>query len=342
VERTHKNLGLPTVFAKLVDLADMGLFLIADRGKGKTTILDVIRKELRHRDIMTVSIITYAGINKMAENMSDRSITMINRDFSSFYTDYLKDVAVNLIAQLITEHSVMASTGKYEIKIDNCTISFLSATQPKMIERLNGLPTWESMYKDRFFRLPLLYPLGTPKYQKEPPEVSSVLVSNSPISLPNSLRGSPTYERMLAIIERQTSEGRCRQHLDALLKSSAALNGRDVVLPCDIEFLQLYAGNLILDYLLSERERGVSNPLVFNSNSYLIVFYLLEHNGASKADLREAYKVSQVTITRNLNPLMAGNIVKGTYGKDWYVVNKDWIERYITPVRKFYAELGIW
>ena len=117
IERTHKNLGLPVVFAKLIDLSNLGLFLVAERGKGKTTVLDIVRGPLRHRDVMVVSILTYAGINKMAEQMNGRSITMVNRDFSSFYTDYLKDVAVNLVSALITDHAVKADTGKYHIPV---------------------------------------------------------------------------------------------------------------------------------------------------------------------------------------------------------------------------------
>ena len=331
------------MFAKLVDMANLGLFLVAERGKGKTTVLDVIRDYLRHRDLMQVSILSYAGIAKMAENMSGRRITMINRDFSSFYTDYLKDVAVNLIAGLITDHQIKADTGRYSIHIDDCVISFLSATQPQMLEKLNRIVAWESMYRDRFIRFPMLYWFGSPKYTKDMPVVSQVelIPDAEPVSIPRSIRNEKRYERMSAIIERQTSKGRSTQHLDALLRSHAAFNEREIVLPKDLEFIELFSGNLMLDYLLSTRERGVSRPLIFNSNSYIIFAHLLEFGGASRASMRMEWNVSNITIQRNLNPLMAKNLVKGTYGKDWYRVNPKWIERYGAPVHKWFEENGI-
>lgn len=343
IERTHLNLGLPTIFAKLIDLSNLGLFLLAVRGKGKTAVLDTIRDYLRHRDIMQVSIISYAGMQKMADKMSNRRITIINRDFSSFYTDYLKDVAINLMATLITDHALKADTGKYHMAIDDCVISFLSATQPQMLEKLNRIPTWESMYKDRFIRYPFLYWFGSPEYREDYPVAPLIEItpSLSRVALPGSIKDEKNYDRMVAIIERQTSEGRCRQYVEWLLKSHAALNGRDIVLKRDLEFLELFAGNLVLDSLLSLRERGVSRPLVFNSDSYIIFAHLLEYGGASRADLRAEYNVSNVTIQRNLNPLMARNLVKGSFGKDWYIINPKWMEKYANPVHKWFEEHSI-
>lgn len=331
------------MFAKLIDMSNLGLFLVAERGKGKTTVLDTVRDCLRHRDLMQVSIISYAGIAKMADEIDGKSITMINRDFSSFYTDYLKDVAVNLIASLITDKVVKADTGKYHFHIDLEALSFLSATQPQMLEKLNHLPTWESMYRDRFIRYPILYWFGEPIYRKDPPRVSAITLipDIDTVSIPKNITEDRAYERMMAIIERQTSEGRCQQYTDRLLKAHAAFNERDIVLPADLEFIQLFAGNLLLDYLLSDRVEGVSRPLIFNSNSYILFFYLLERGEASKVQMRQEYNVSNVTITKNLNPLMARNLIKGTYGKDKYVINKEWIDRYAGPVRSWFRERRI-
>ncbi|NVM24105.1 MAG: hypothetical protein HWN68_20290, partial [Desulfobacterales bacterium] len=224
------------MFAKLVDMSNLGLFLVAERGKGKTTALDTIKDYLRHRDLMQVSILSYAGLAKMAENMSGRRITMLNRDFSSFYSDYLKDVAVNLIAGLITDHAIKADTGRYHIKIDDCVISFLSAAQPQMLEQINRIAAWESMYRDRFLRFPMLYWFGSPAYVDFPPEVSPVelIPDITTVTMPNSIKEEQGYERMKAIIERQTSEGRCGQYVDSLLRAHAAFNERDIVLPKDL------------------------------------------------------------------------------------------------------------
>jgi len=343
VEKTHKNLGLPTMFAKLVDLSDLGLFLIADRGRGKTQILNTIVK-IRHRDVMEVSIVTFAGVIKLADQMSDKHFTMINKDFSTFYTAYLKDVGVNLIASLITDHSVKASTGKYKIEIQNCYLSFLSATQPQMVRGINRLDSWESMYRDRFLRFDILYMFGTPKYTKadpEPGEYTWEQESPNAITLPKAVREHPIYERMKTVLMRQTSEGRCEIYLERLLRANAYFNNRDIVIVPDLEMLELFVPNLLLDVLLSARMRAVSEPMIFNADSYLILFHLIERGPASRAALREHFNVSHATLIKNLNPLLATNIVKGTYGSDQYKVNPSWIERYIAPVIKWSKEHGI-
>jgi len=327
----------------MVDLCDLGLFLVGIRGKGKTTVLDTMRDCLSHRDIMEISILTYAGLNKMADTLSNRSVTLINRDFSSFYTDYLKDVAVNMISALITDHSIRADTGKYHLKIDNCTISFLSATQPQMLERINRIPAWESMYRDRFIRYPMLYWFGVPKYRNDMPKVLPVelIPDINDVVITKSMKEKPEYVRMLTLVERQTSEGRCRQYLDGLLKASAAINGREIVAEKDLKFLQLFAGNLVMDYLLSDRQKGVSRSLVLNSDSYIIFERLLEKGGSSKTDMRREWSVSNVTMQKNLNPLMAKNLIKGSFGKDWYEINPVWIEKYAKPVYNWFEEAGI-
>lgn len=344
VEKTHKNLGLPTMFGKLVDLSNLGLFLDCDRGKGKTTILETLIK-LRHRDVMKVSIITFAGVAKMTDQLTDRSVTVINPDFSTFYTPYLKDVAVNLISALITDHAVKATTGKYKIEVSNCYLSFLSATQPQMIRRINRLSSWESMYRDRFLRFHMLYPFGTPKYTKNLPNIGELFFElNSPdqVSLPHRLREHPTYERLKTVIQRQTSEGRCGEYLDRLLKAHAWFNSRDIVIQKDLQFLELMIPYLMIDLLLSMRQKGVSEPMVFNANSFILLFYLIEKGESSRRTMREVYNVSHSTIIKNLNPLMASNIIKGTYGKDEYRVNPKWYTRYIKPIQQWGKEIGIY
>jgi hypothetical protein len=343
IEKTHKNLGLPTLFTKLVDFTDLGMFIIADRGRGKTMVLEAIKK-MRHRDVMEVSILTFAGLQKMTDNMSDRSITMINKDFSTFYTPYLKDIGVNLISSLISDHSIKASTGKYKIEIQNCFISFLSATQPQMIKSINYLDAWESMYRDRFFRFDLIYPFGTPKYTKLPPEPGEYffeIPTVDSVNLPKPIINDRRYERLKMVIQRQTSEGRCGIYVDKLLKAHAFLNNRDVVIDKDLEVLELFIPNLLLDIILSMRQKGVSEPMIFNANSYLLFFHLIERGETSRQSLREHFNVSHSTLIKNLNPLLATNLIKGSMGTTNYRVNPQWYDKYIVPITSWCKEHGI-
>ncbi len=336
VEKTHLNLGLPIVFAKIIDLANLGCFIVADRGKGKTTILKTM-VPLRHRDVLLINILTYAGLPKLADKLNGREVTLLNYDFSSFYTEYLRDVGVNLISQLITEGRVKAETGKYTIEIADCKISFLSAMQPQMLRKLNRASAWESMYKDRFIRLFLLYPFGTPKYREHMPNVPMIewtLANPEQVSIPKEIKRSTKYERVRMILARQTSEGRSRLYLDRLLKAKAYLDNRDIALMEDLEFIELYAPYLLLDFILSKRDT-VAAPLVLNPNSYLVLFYLIEHGAAQRKEMQRHFQVSYQTMLRALKPLQEIGVIKGTWGADEYKVNPKWYEKYILPIIKF-------
>jgi len=344
VEQTHRNLGLPTIFSKLVDLSDLGLLIVGERARGKGAILDAII-QLRHRNVMRIARLTPAGLAKVAEKLSNSSITFINPDITSLYTSYLKDAAINAVAHLISEHSLPVSwTAKYDYSIENCNLSFLSGAQPKLLREISKMPNWESMYKDRFLRFCLLYPFGTPAYVTEYPKVGEILlpadIKLDAISITRDIRRSKGYIRLQAILERQTSEGRSRMYLERLLRAHAFLNSREVVVEADVEILELTTPYLMIDYWLSEREE-LAGTLHFDPNAFVLLFFLVERGSASKAEMRKYWKVSQSTITRAIQHLREKHIVIGTYGKDLHSLNPDWYARYIMPLVKWGREVGI-
>ena len=349
IERTHRNLGLPVVFAKLIDLSNMGEFISGHRSTGKGATLNSV-KLLRHRDVMEITRITPAGLAKEAKNMSNRSITIINPDFSSFYTRYLKDAGINLVSYLLTEHGVPKSwTAKYSYDVTDCYISFLTSTQPSMLRRINALPAWESMYRDRFIRFHMLYPFGTPKYIEQYPTVPTLTFElknpETDVAIPRSVRRIKEYIRLKAVLQRQTSEGRSGIYLNRLLKAHAFINNRDTVANKDVKFLSIFLPYLIIDYLLSQRQ-AVSAALKFNPDAYLVFFYLIEHEEATRRKLKRYFMLIKqkgrgTALTRAINPLLAANLVEGVYGTPTYRVNRKWHKQYITPLKEWSREMGI-
>lgn len=343
VEKTHKNLGIPSVFAKLCDIANLGCLLVAERGRGKEATMNVI-KQLRHRDVLEISRLTPAGIAGIAPQLNGHELTMINPDISSVYTDYLKDAFINVISHLISEHRIPASyTAQYKYTVSDCTISFISGAQSKMIRKLQQLPSWESMYKDRLLRFYMFYPRGTPNYVDFMPDVGEITMGGSTvesISIPRSIMEDEKYLRLLILMRIQTSEGRSKTYLNRLLKASAWLNQRDVVTSGDLEFLNACGLNLHTEYMLSERET-VSSPLLLNPDSYVLLFYIVEKENVTRKELREYFKMSRAKLDRQIQPLMASNILKGTFGKDELSLNNEWREKYVEPILRLYESYGV-
>ncbi len=342
IERTHRNLGLPTVFAKMIDLANMGMFLIGPRGTGKTRVMDAII-QLRHRDILEISRLTPAGLKRIADMLSDSEVTIVNPDFSSFYSDYIRDAGLNVMAHLLTEHRVPKSwTAQYKYEVTNCTISFLSTAQPQLLRKINSIPQWESMYRDRFIRFCLLYPFGTPDWTDKKPTVPEITMAGPNILIPSEIKKMPEYERIRRILSMQTSQGRSELYLNRLLKAHAQLNNRDTVIKADVEMLNLFSLYLVIDPLLSTRET-VSSPLKFNPDAYMLLFFMIEHKEATRKQMKEYFRLKREkgifsALSRAIEPLMALNILKGSYGSPKYKLNPRFKQKYIDPILKFKEE----
>lgn len=344
MEKTHRNLGLPTVFAKMVDLSNLGLLIIGGRSTGKGAILNSVI-QLRHRKVIKVGRLTPAGLKKIADDLNEAEVTFINPDITSLYTYYLRDAAINALSHLIYDHELPQSwTDRYDYKIENCYLSFLSGVQPKMIRQLNTLPAWESMYKDRFLRFPLFYPFGTPDYTKPYPEVGQITIpsgfTSEDVTVPRSIRRRRAYYRVKAIIERQTSAGRCGAYTNSLLKAHAFLNERDIATEADLDVLELFTLNLMADYWLSERE-SLAGALKFEPDSYVLLFYMIQHGSARRKELRKYFKVKQRVLVRYMRPLITRNILMGTYGADVYKLNAEWYAKYVLPIIKWSEKVGV-
>ena len=345
VEKTHKNLGLPLIFAKMIDFSNLGLFLIAERGKGKTAILEaLIGKPMQHRTILKVGAITFKGLKKIAYKLDRNTVTVINPDFSTLYSEYLREVAVNLFSQLLYDHAISEMhTAQYDIEIEDCYISFLSGMQPQMYRTVSTLPTFESMYKDRFIRFFMLYPLGTPKYQPEPPKIKAPIIfeaiSFDAVRIEPKILKHKLYKKLVKLMGWHTSEGRAEDYVQRLLKASAKINNRLYVTESDLKLLDLYQPYLMMEKWISERLVGVAEPLQFNPHSYVIFFRVVERGEVKRSDLKKEFQVSYVTLHNNIKPLMAQRLIKGKFGTATYRVHPEWEKKYLKPIREFHELL---
>lgn len=341
VEKTHKNLSLPLTFAKMCDLADLGLMVIAPRGKGKSAILQALCKQpLQHRHIIKLGAITYRGLKKVADRLDNNSVSIINHDISTLYTEYLRDTAINVFSQLLYDHEIPEMhTQQYDIQIKNAYISFLTGVQPQMYQSISRLPTFESMYKDRFIRLFMLYPFGTPTYKKTPPKIENIQIDRQIkteyIEHDTTLEKMPLYKRLVELMKWHISEGRAEDFTERLIKASARLNNRTKTTESDVKFTALYIPYLAIEKWCAKRLRGVSNPLEFDPDAYTLLHYIMEKKVASRLEIRAEFQVTNTTVLNNIKPLMGKRIIKGKFGADQYTLHKQFINTYLQPIYNF-------
>jgi len=291
-------------------------------------------------------VLTYAGLAKIADKLNDANATLINHDFNTIYTDYLKDVAVNIFAQLIYDHHVPEMvTGKYVLSISNCYISFLSGIQPQLYAKLSRSTSFESMYKDRFIRMFMIYPLGKPNGKKYPPKITPLNLDfmdvREPwklVTIPEYVLKNDLYERFRRIMTYHTSPGRAPDFTDRLLASSALIEGRDKVLYSDLKFLSLYIPYIYMEKWMSHRYRGASQPLQFDPDAYTVFEVILmysRHGSVSVRQLMEEFQMSRKTIMNNIKPLKANRLIRGFKSRTDYIPHPEWMEKYINPILDF-------
>lgn len=343
VEKTHKNLSQPLIFSKLCDIANLGLMIIAPRGKGKSAICETLcKKPLQHRDIIRIGAITYKGLQKLSAKLNNASKTVINHDISTLYTEYLRDVAINVFSQLLYDHRIdEMHTQQYDLKIENATISFLTGVQPQIYKTISKLHTFESMYKDRFIRYFMLYPYGTPQYHKQPPKIKDAIKITETAETPEELRKTKEYKRLKEMIEWHCSEGRAEDFTERLIQASTQLNGREEATISDVKWILLNTPNLLMEKWCSKRYRGVSEPLEFDPDSYTLLFTIIEKRQVTKTQLQAEFQVSTTTIHNNLKPLMGRKIIAGVYGSPQYKPHKTFWKTYIQPILNWAEFTGI-
>ena len=334
-EKTHKNLGLYVVMNKMIDLANMGVLTVGPRGKGKTRAIEAL-VSIPHRDILIVTNLTPAGLPKFTDKLDNNEVTVLNKDLAGFYTDYLRDVGLNLVSSILTDHEYISSTGRHYINIRNSTISFISCAQHNLMHSLTKIDSWNSMYRDRLLRIYMLYwrkPEPTPERIKIRVDLNPIPIDK--VTIPIDIVNKPLYKKIENIIIEQTSPGRGKLYIQNLLKASASLNGRDIVIDKDLEFLSLFIIPMGLEKLLSERLYGPGESLIFNHNAYALLFYVYEQQEADRRDIVDYFKITRKTLKATMDYLMQYGLVKGTYGKPIYRPSPIIEELFTTPVKKY-------
>lgn len=348
VEKTHPNLGIPLIFAKLIDFSNLGLFIIAPRGRGKTYGVIYPLEQIRHRTVLKISTITPMGLEKIEDILDNNQVTILNGDFSGFYTSYLKEVGVNIISQLIYDHNASIKTGRYTLEIKNCYISFISGMQPVLYKGISWMPNFEAMYKDRFIRFFLFYPFGKPEEftrgQPLLPQLNISIEKMDDIKISERVLGTNEYRLIVSEMKWHTSPGRGREYVNRLLKASAWLNNRSVVELADLKFISMCMPYILIEKWFSKRTDPAS-PLKFDANAYVLLEWML-FEGRLEAKFPEIIQSFQIrgrkVSKRSLERWVELPVVTGVfdYMRNTVSLNKSWYIYYIQPIKQFKLMVG--
>ncbi len=369
IERTHKNLGLPTIFAKFCDLSNLGLMITGPRGTGKTTVVRTIGAELptlRHREYWNVGRLTPKGLGKAQSRFNKKSVSIYNLDFSSFSTEYLKDAALALFSSLIYDHEMVGETMGLSLSIEACYCSFISTIQPNLYRKISETDQFEAQYKDRYLRYYMLYFYPILEDQKfKVPQIIPLphLVKRIPHifeelpDIPISVKLSIEYKRFVQTLQTQTTPNRGREYAARLLKASALFNDREEVTVSDAKFLALYIPFLNIEFLLSERDNA-AEPLKFDADAYTVFDYICTWGQVKPRQIEEHFqlrrtkhyevderkrKLNKTSLRHDTMKLRAKDMIIGkrigVNSPPFFTVHPDYDFNYRIPVLRFLEKI---
>jgi hypothetical protein len=310
IENTHHNLGIPTVLMKMADLSNIGAFLVGQRAKGKGTVLAVVERQLLHRNPYVCDFLTKRGLKEIQEMFNNASITVINPDFASLSSEYVRDVSLSLFSNLIYEHRITGNTMDMKLNIQNCRVSFLSSIQPILYKEISETSSYESQSKDRYLRIFMLYfrptledqdkklPVApTPPfiklwqdYDKEQMEQFRKTHLDELPEVPLEVRDTEYYRRVVDCFRMQTSKHRGLEYTRRMLKASALYNGRKNITISDVKFCSLAMPFLYIEKALTWRENA-SDPLKFSADAYHIFDYITENYSAKPSAIENYFQL---------------------------------------------------
>lgn len=248
VDRVFRGLGRPVFYNLLSEIANKSVFIIGDRGTGKTrTIVETpvldgcIGKNWFSFTYEELGNFCFANFEEEGQTeLKGKNLVFKVPELSSF-SEYHREILLTVISTIITDKSYEHRTKHSPfLSLKDCRLTCLIAIQPFLYSTLcSRFEQWESMSYDRFTKFLLLNPIRNSsidddvvlnlKFPKFAPLQNISLSANLNLDCVNNL------------LREQLSKGRSKIYASDYLKAYANFKGQTQVTQDDVrEFHYLF------------------------------------------------------------------------------------------------------
>lgn len=233
VNETHNGLGNTVAFGALCVRANRVLVIIAPQGTGKSTVISALASVFP--DSIRIPEVTRAGLESMHDQITGSSAMVYMDDLGAADTAYTRMSTLLTMAELCYAHTIGKLTAKSAYTIDDFFGSFVTSIQPVLIRPVIQTTQWESNLQDKIVRY---YHLVRPvRPTRKAPAVTRANDAHLK-SVSDFDAFSELPDRILDVADVQWGTARSQEHISAMLRGCASLDGRDYVDPTDIAILQ--------------------------------------------------------------------------------------------------------
>jgi len=266
---------------------------IAPAGCGKSATTDIVEM-LTKGNSQKYTSLTLAGLMRIKDQLTDYSGHMIIDDLGAEKSLWSRTSTVTVLASLVHTHYVYKITQAGLLQITNFQGSASLNIQPVLMQSLVQDEDWIAVVRDKVLRY---YHLVRPITPKDYIPKMQIDWGTDYKKVNPSIRKGKLWYQLIAIGLTQWSYARCLEHIPALLRASAALDGREQVQDEDYRLLIKLLKPMQLErYIVTSW--GFEEGRNFQNNTYCILVELVSHGEPSLEIIAEDYKISPSTVER--------------------------------------------
>uniref|UniRef100_A0A6H2A569 Uncharacterized protein n=1 Tax=viral metagenome TaxID=1070528 RepID=A0A6H2A569_9ZZZZ len=326
VNKTHIGLGNAMAFAIIATKARKCLLLISPSGCGKSVITDILGKE--HPQALKLLSITRAAMKSYQEEFSNFQGVVLMDDMAGCGSIYERKETLVSFAFAVYTHSISKHTFTTDFEITNFQGSAVLNIQPSILAEVYQYPEWESILQDKVMRYYHLYRPVKPN-EKKPDFRIDWGIDKDLVAKPD--RARKLYTRLEDIASVQWSDARILEHVDDLLRASAALDRRETVLQDDyLLLLKLMKPMTVERYIMTKVGFELGRWMNVNLLDVLVEFATWKNITINR--ICRDYKISPSTTYRLLSEI-----------NEWFVSDQVMTKK-ITPkpeLRRILKEAGV-
>lgn len=231
--RTHPNMGPLVATTVMCTVARRMLLVVAPAGCGKSTGGRVVLNT--HPNAKPIDSVTRAGLRDYAEAFTDFSGVVLTDDLGKTGGKYHRMEIMLAFAELVYTGYMGRTTVNTSYAITNFKGSALLNCQPVVLRDVLVTPEWDATIADKTIRYYHVY------RPTDPVEVDPSVHVNWDVSFdkvaPPDIDTEP-YSSLVRLGWIQWGRARSREHVRAMLRACAAIDGRDVVTEDDARVLK--------------------------------------------------------------------------------------------------------
>jgi len=326
VEKTHPGLGNALAFAAICVKARMCFLMVAPAGTGKSVIGRTLAQA--YPDSIEIDSVTRSGLRDFKEIFTNFWGLVVIDDLAKVDSLYSRKHTITSFAELCYSHFIEKHTFSASVVIHEFHGSAIINIQPVIVGELVADQEWEAVTQDKTVRYYHLY-----RPRQPVADIPKVHIDwgHSRDLVHQPRHDYQLYSKLEKIASIQWSDARVLEHVDNLLRASAALDRRE---DCNVE-----------DYRLLYRlmkpmtvERYVTQKAGFETGRWMdtnLLAVLVEFASWSDVNIERIsrdYKVSPSTTYRLLADI-----------KGWFEPNEP-MSRRLVPKRdlvKVLKEAGV-